>query len=47
MKLWGFCISLTSLMSILSLFLPLIPSRFQADPLKDRGSIHSLFCPGF
>ena len=31
MKLWGFCISLTSLMSILSLFLPLTPSHFQAD----------------
>ena len=30
-KLWGFCISLTSLMSILSLFLPLTPSHFQAD----------------
>ena len=33
-KLWGFCTSLTSLMSILSLFLPLTPSRFQADLWK-------------
>ena len=46
-KLWGICTSMTSLISILSLFLPLPPSRFQADPLKDRGSMHSLFCPGF
>ena len=45
-KLWGICTSVTSLMSILSLFLPLTPSRFQTDPLKDRGSIHPLFCPG-
>ena len=33
-KLWGFCTSLTSLMSILSLFLPLTPSRLQADLWK-------------
>ena len=46
-KLWGFCTSVASLMSIISLFLPLPPSLFQADPLEHRGSLPSLFCPGF
>ena len=31
----------------LSLFLPLPPSLSQVDPLEHRGSLCSLFCPGF
>ena len=33
-KLWGFCTSLASPVWTLSLFLPLPPSLFQADPLE-------------
>ena len=46
-KLWGFCTSLASPVSTLSLFLPLPPSLFQADPLEHRGSLCLLICWGF